>query len=361
MATDRPRIQAYVEPAIHDSFLKWKHLRGVAKDSEALNQLLAEYFGVSSQSPIPNPQFSMTEEIQEYIEERCGEWATRIKAALAEKLPSRSAIGDRVAEEINARIEQQSEFWYNKLCERLYIVEQRLDALRDKLNEGIEKLALRLDAAEDSLEVILSDSPSDSLTQSGDTRSPEPLPKDEAPGLEEGDSPIAEVEGDTEEEFVEDSLVAIELPSESLEETSGGEEPPFNQGDTFEWWGEEVRVERIGTLTLYCHYTQGDPARNISYTRVSFEEARNIKTEMEEAQPSELPQELPGDSSLSKANLVAIAAPLTQTELAKRLLCHKSIISRHKESGNFEGWSRERDPDAIAWRYDRKKKLFVPI
>ena len=172
MPTARPRIQAYVEPAIHDSFLKWKQERGISTDSEALNQLLAEYLGFTSQSPIPNSQFSMTEEIQEYIEERCEEWAARIKVTLAEKLPSRSEIGDRVAEEINSRIEEQSEFWYNKLCERLYVAEQRLDALRDKLKEGIEELALRLDAAEDSLEVVLSESPSESLPPVEDTRSP---------------------------------------------------------------------------------------------------------------------------------------------------------------------------------------------
>lgn len=150
MTTERPRIQAYLDEELYERFKKWKREHGIKKDSEALNGLLAEYFGVS-QFPIPNPQFSMTEEIQEYIEKRGEEWATRIKAELAEKLPSRSEIGDRVAEEINSRIEQQSEFWYNKLCERLYVAEQRLDALRDRVGEQVSQLLDRLDTEEEDL------------------------------------------------------------------------------------------------------------------------------------------------------------------------------------------------------------------
>lgn len=52
---------------------------------------------------------------------------------------------------------------------------------------------------------------------------------------------------------------------------------------------------------------------------------------------------------------------LTQSELAKRLGCHKSQISRNKESSDFENWTRERDPDAIAWRYEPSSKKYLAI
>ena len=49
MSTDRPKLQAYVLTDIHDLFLAWKKERGIFKDSQALNTLFAEYFGVSLQ------------------------------------------------------------------------------------------------------------------------------------------------------------------------------------------------------------------------------------------------------------------------------------------------------------------------
>lgn len=52
---------------------------------------------------------------------------------------------------------------------------------------------------------------------------------------------------------------------------------------------------------------------------------------------------------------------LSQSELAQRLGCHKSQISRHKDSGDFEAWTRERDPDAIAWNYDPKSKRYLIV
>lgn len=251
MPTERPRIQAYVEPAIHDSFLKWKQERGISKDSEALNQLLAEYLGFVPQSPIPNSRSSMTEEIQEYIEERCEEWATRIKAALAEKLPSRSEIGERVTQEINSRIEQESEFWYNKLCERLYTFEQRLNALRDGVKEQLNQLSNRLETVENVVKPI--------------------------------------------EELAEISHAFPESPSESLLPVEDTE--------------EELAKDSLAD------------------------------------QP--LPGELPGE--------------LGNNALARRLGVNGSTVLKNRDKPSFEEWSKAKDPDAIAWRYDRLKQKFTPV
>ncbi len=51
---------------------------------------------------------------------------------------------------------------------------------------------------------------------------------------------------------------------------------------------------------------------------------------------------------------------MNQSELARRLGVNKSQISRRKTQTDFEHWSQEHDPDAIAWKYDDEKKLFVP-
>ncbi len=64
---------------------------------------------------------------------------------------------------------------------------------------------------------------------------------------------------------------------------------------------------------------------------------------------------------LNHVKSLSPSKPLTQTELAKRLNCHKSVVSRHKLLSDFEEWSKGHDPDAIAWRYDREKKVFVPV
>jgi len=48
-------------------------------------------------------------------------------------------------------------------------------------------------------------------------------------------------------------------------------------------------------------------------------------------------------------------APLTQSALAKRLGCSDKAIEKHRKQGskeNFAAWSRDRDPDGIAWTWE---------
>ncbi len=45
-------------------------------------------------------------------------------------------------------------------------------------------------------------------------------------------------------------------------------------------------------------------------------------------------------------------APLTQSALARRLGCSDKVVEKHRRQGdkeNFAIWSRDRDPDNIAW------------
>lgn len=52
---------------------------------------------------------------------------------------------------------------------------------------------------------------------------------------------------------------------------------------------------------------------------------------------------------------------LIQSELAKRLDVYSSTVFKRRDDPEFSEWSRNRDPDGIAWRYDRKTKEFFPL
>jgi hypothetical protein len=52
---------------------------------------------------------------------------------------------------------------------------------------------------------------------------------------------------------------------------------------------------------------------------------------------------------------------LIQSELAKRLNVYSSTVFKRRDDPDFSEWSRNRDPDGIAWRYDRKAREFFPI
>ncbi|HIK27826.1 MAG: hypothetical protein N3E45_11770 [Oscillatoriaceae bacterium SKW80] len=51
---------------------------------------------------------------------------------------------------------------------------------------------------------------------------------------------------------------------------------------------------------------------------------------------------------------------LTQIELAKRLKVHPTTVSKWKNKPEFPEWSRSKDPEARAWKYDALSKRFAP-
>lgn len=81
-----------------------------------------------------------------------------------------------------------------------------------------------------------------------------------------------------------------------------------------------------------------------------LEEAKSLSADAEGDTADELVRESPSK----------LPSELTASELAKRLGVNKSWVSRHKQDISFEGDTREKDPEAIAWRYDRKKQKFFP-
>ncbi|NET30972.1 MAG: hypothetical protein F6K19_03085 [Cyanothece sp. SIO1E1] len=53
-----------------------------------------------------------------------------------------------------------------------------------------------------------------------------------------------------------------------------------------------------------------------------------------------------------------LQASLNQTDLARRLGLSSSAVDRKKFAPDFVGWSRERDPQGVAWKYRQEDKLF---
>lgn len=68
MATDKPKLQGYVEQQLYDRFTQWKAERGIEKDSQALNELLRESFGVPSPQ-VPAPDDAHIRQIVELLVE----------------------------------------------------------------------------------------------------------------------------------------------------------------------------------------------------------------------------------------------------------------------------------------------------
>lgn len=54
-----------------------------------------------------------------------------------------------------------------------------------------------------------------------------------------------------------------------------------------------------------------------------------------------------------------VSLSLTQKELASRLNVHSSTISKRKTKPDFSQWSRQKDPESIAWEYVKEKARFL--
>lgn len=63
----------------------------------------------------------------------------------------------------------------------------------------------------------------------------------------------------------------------------------------------------------------------------------------------------------SSQEIAALPTELNQSELAQRLNVHPSTIRNWKHKSEFKQWSREKDPDAIAWQYSPDNKRFYPM
>jgi hypothetical protein len=52
---------------------------------------------------------------------------------------------------------------------------------------------------------------------------------------------------------------------------------------------------------------------------------------------------------------------ILQSELAKRLDVHSSTVYKRRSEPNFTDWTRNRDPDGLAWGYDEASKEYYQV
>ncbi len=63
----------------------------------------------------------------------------------------------------------------------------------------------------------------------------------------------------------------------------------------------------------------------------------------------------------SQSHIQLVPQSLIQSELAKRLNVYSSTVYKRRDDPDFSEWSRNRDPDGIAWKYSPETKEFHPV
>lgn len=84
--------------------------------------------------------------------------------------------------------------------------------------------------------------------------------------------------------------------------------------------------------------------------------AQDIAPESEESEALEV---ISKESSHLEAT--SDKGALIQADLAKRLDINPSTVGRRKTEADFSEWSQSKDPEGIAWKYEPKTKMFVPV
>ena len=94
--------------------------------------------------------------------------------------------------------------------------------------------------------------------------------------------------------------------------------------------------------------------------------------------PQEPPEEEPPHSSLEQEDLEANPLPippqspepppisirltgLKQSELERRLKISKGTLTKRRDRPDFKEWSREKDPDKIAWQWDAIARKYLAV
>jgi len=83
---------------------------------------------------------------------------------------------------------------------------------------------------------------------------------------------------------------------------------------------------------------------------------KQLEKKLEKA-PEKSPELFPIDPTKAAANP---KISFTQTELSRRFKVHANTISKWKAKPDFVEWSRQKDPEAIAWEYSTENKRFYP-
>lgn len=129
-------------------------------------------------------------------------------------------------------------------------------------------------------------------------------------------------------------------------------------------YAEEVIAKKVVSAQQYWQAL--DQKEEIKELRVKINELEARLKSLENPNFPEAARKLglkPLDVSEGISNKLhsPSAEALNCSQLARRLGCNHGTISKKRQKPDFEEWTKAKDPDAIAWRYDREKKLFFPL
>ncbi len=119
----------------------------------------------------------------------------------------------------------------------------------------------------------------------------------------------------------------------------------------------EPEAEEVSTPALNSVNTQLlaalEPQLEVHHTEHVTDEtiSEGIHTEVEHLQKE---NKQPLEKQLLFGSLI-------QSELAKRLGVYSSTVFKRRNDPQFSEWSRNRDPDGIAWTYSKETKEFFPV
>ena len=110
----------------------------------------------------------------------------------------------------------------------------------------------------------------------------------------------------------------------------------------------ESPIERQSALNQRVEYTQAPLTGAFASTRAS-----------KDIEPESAPN-IQKQSSLEQTSDTISIISMTGADLALRLGVATSTVSRMQSKPNFPDWSKQRDPDGIAWAKSLDTKLFYP-
>ncbi|MBN3924854.1 hypothetical protein [Nostoc sp. NMS4] len=118
-----------------------------------------------------------------------------------------------------------------------------------------------------------------------------------------------------------------------------------------------ITASILGNILDNSEPVKGLPAQPVTKT------ARSLlapPTPQEEPETESLPQ-LTHEEAKRSLEKQLIFGSLIQSELAKRLNVYSSTVYKRRNDPEFPEWSRNKDPDGIAWSYSERTKEFFPV
>lgn len=132
-----------------------------------------------------------------------------------------------------------------------------------------------------------------------------------------------------------------------------GEKTQQYLDDRAKEFAADFEVTEQGGILYYFQTAKPAEKTEIIAQQTAVKQVENQPAKALEKPPQLFPIAKPKVASTPKISF-------TQTELSRRFKVHANTISKWKVKPDFAEWSRQKDPEAIAWEYSTENKRFYP-